>query len=99
MFRKDCLEDRINGVHRKAIKKTREANYFHKISIPQKGIPKNVSVIVHRKGIEKQNRKFKIQRLFYKEHKMTIFVIFTKTYPKGRISVVRREILKKVGLK
>ena len=66
MFRKNCLKDRINGVHKKATKKTREANYFHEKSIPQKGIPKNVSMIVHRKDIKKRNSKLK-KNIFYRK--------------------------------
>ena len=70
MFRKNCLKDRINGVHRKATKKTRETKYLHKTSFPQKTNPKIVSMILHRKRIDKRisNLKnfFPIENLFHK---------------------------------
>ena len=72
MFRKNCLKDRINGVHRKATKKTRETKYLHKTSFPQKTKPKIVSMILHRKRIDKRisNLKnfFPIENLLSQKH-------------------------------
>ena len=43
----------------KQLQKNPETNKIHKKSFPQKTIPKIVSLIVHRKGIEKRNPKLK----------------------------------------